>query len=491
MAVPLQLSQVKPDFSSLVLQLQLYLNSRASWKDMLPSSTGQTLIEMMASIGAFNQFAIENAARESFLTTAVRDSSIYAITRMLGVRIGRKTPASVSVSLTRSVSTYPQLIQAYTQFTINGQAFFNRDSIVFNAGSLTPIGATELYEGQIKVQTVAATSESFMEISLSEPGFVVSDSDVVVTVVNAGTGSRSAWKTIDQGIWTAGPKDQVYYDATLGDGDTVLSFGDGYHGALPGLGNSLEIKYVVTRGSLGNSGGTSLAATCNDYPEISGTTTTVISGGSDERPASYYKILAPAIYRARSRAVTPLDYKAIIAGFSGVASCTIQGQKDIAPNDLRWMNVIRVCILPQTEDAFNANKWNDFLAWFKSYYHRAIDIQVFNPIKILVDIEVDIALTSNAVAKDAVTTAEGRIRSLFVKDITTLGRRIAISDIVDSCALSTVDYSRVTRLAVVGSSGAADLVAPDNLSYFALNSLSVRATYSERTLFNETSRRIA
>src|SRR5438093_9888826 len=105
MGVPLTLSQTTPDFESLVIQLQLFLNSRATWADLLTSSTGQTLIEMMAAVGTFNQFAIEVAAREGFLDTAVRESSVYAITRMLGVRISRKNPAGCDVTLTRTGDT--------------------------------------------------------------------------------------------------------------------------------------------------------------------------------------------------------------------------------------------------------------------------------------------------------------------------------------------------------------------------------------------------
>ena len=68
--VPLKLSDTSPDFESLVLQLQLFLDSKGTWSDVLPSSLGQTLIEMMAAVGAFNQFAIESALREAFLMTA-------------------------------------------------------------------------------------------------------------------------------------------------------------------------------------------------------------------------------------------------------------------------------------------------------------------------------------------------------------------------------------------------------------------------------------
>ena len=498
MPVPIQLSQVRPDFADLVLQLQIFLNSRATWKDLLASSTGQTLMEMMAAVGTFNQFAVENAARESFLTTAVRDSSIYAITRMLGVRITRKNPASTTVTLTRLDPTYPQLIQELTQFTVNGVPFFNRDAITFRSGELSiPF---VLYEGTVKTQLLAATSTSFYELSLNEPAFVVSDNvkDSRITVIRSDTGVRTLWSRIDQGIWTALATDNVYYDSTLGTGDTVLSFGDGWHGALAGLGNNIEVKYVVTVGAVGNNGGVGLKVACAEYVFLTGVNTSIVSGGSDEKPSSYYKLLAPAMYKARSRAVTPLDYKAIVSSYGGVACATIQAQKDIpqAVNDLRWMNVIRVCILPQAvaQDTFTPVQWQDFLKWFANFHHAAIHIQTYDPYKEIVHVDVELRLNQTASAEVVVAQVQARIDALFVRDITTLGRRISMSDIIDACAVPLVDYTLVNELRKdidpVGTRN--DVVPIDNLSYLAPapNGVLVHASYSERTLYNEAARRI-
>ena len=144
--IPLKLSTVKPDFDSILLQLQLYLQAKGTWSDLYTSGTGETLMEMMAAVGTLNQFAIESAAREGTLTTAVRDSSIYAITRMLGVRIHRKSPSGVSVKLTRKDSTFADSIATFTQFDINGAGFFNRNPLMFVQGSLQ--AAERLFYGQ-------------------------------------------------------------------------------------------------------------------------------------------------------------------------------------------------------------------------------------------------------------------------------------------------------------------------------------------------------
>lgn len=484
--IPLQLSTVKPDFESLVMQLQVYLNSKATWSDLLTSSTGETLIEMMAAVGAFNQFAIESGAREGFLSTAVRESSIYAIARMLGVRITRKAPASTECNLVRSGNlAMPMVIKKYTQFTVNGKPFFNREAAFFDSGSASS-DSVVLFEGQIRVETFASDSVSFREIYLSEPGFVISNFDVMVELVNPAVGTSELWESINQGIWTAEPTDRVYYDSTSGLGETVLSFGDGHHGALPSIGTNLKITYATTSGSVGNNGGSDLEVKISTMPDIEGKTYTGITGGADEKPANYYKSLAPHLYKARTRSVTPEDYRAIVTSYPNVASCAIQAQKDMAPGDLRWMNVVRICILPQDTSAekFTPAQWDEFLVWFKKTSHAAVQIQTYNPIKLLRNVSIRLALKSTAIAGEIIPIVDTNIRSLFKRNLATLGKRIAISDIVSAAQITGVDYVDVL-------SPTTDLVPPDTLlkmlHYFELGSLSIGAEYSERMYYNNTS----
>ena len=219
--VPLKLSDTSPDFESLVLQLQLFLDSKGTWSDVLPSSLGQTLIEMMAAVGAFNQFAIESALREAFLTTAKRQSSVYAVARMLGVRLVRKSPASVSVNLQRGDSTVQKVIPKFTQFTINNKKFFNRDNIVFPAGVIavgkahiydSTVPDVLLYEGEVKTKSYSSDTTQFREIYLEENGFNVSDEDVQVKITNVIQNVNEVWSRTRNGnaIWTADPGEKVY-----------------------------------------------------------------------------------------------------------------------------------------------------------------------------------------------------------------------------------------------------------------------------------------
>lgn len=474
--IPLRLSQAKPDFESILMQLQLFVQSRGSWDDLLTSSTGETLLEMAASAATFNMFGLEGAQRETYLSTAFRESSVYAITRMLGVRVTRKTSASVMVTLKRADYSTMQVVPKFTQFELGGRPFFNREMILLPQGQVEIPGIV-LYEGEVRVQTIKSDATSFREIYLNERNFIVSNSDLEVSIIDPSTGDSEIWLPTDDGIWIAGPYDKVYYDSTSGFGDTILQFGDGYHGSLPNYGYDIQIRYVVTKGSAGNNGVEGLEVKQSAYG-LTGVTTSNVTGGADEKNARFYQALAPHIYKARSRAVNRPDYKAIACSYPGVASAAVQAQKDVAPWDLRWMNVVRICILPQDQDSFTDAQWKDFLTWFQKRHHAAIAIQKYNPLKIIRDVELVLALRNNSTPNDTVPVVESAIRALFARSLDTLGKRIAVSDILRCCDITGVDYAdMVTPMA--------DMLLPDELSYFELGTLKISTRYSEREIYAE------
>jgi hypothetical protein len=569
MPAPLKLSSVKPDFDSLLLQLQMYLQNTGTWVDMQTSSTGQTLLEMIAAVGTFNQFAIESAARETALTTAVRDSSIYAITRMLGVRIHRKSPSSVDVQLTRQDSSTTASIATLTQFDVNGSLYFNRHPLMFVSGfpkaaerlyygtayqvidtrsfklsasiiselriqtgdtfkilvnvpgineirTVTYIGGNvgndlfrvidtenpingfdqytrfsllkdtvRLYEGTVIEETFVADGSQFQQYTLSNRRFSVSDLDVEVRVYNETTSLFEKWSQTPDGLWISEPTDKVYFDSTSGDGEALITFGDDITGAIPKLGNEIRIKYAITNGASANNGLTNLPVALPTFNDVEGTTISVISGGADEKPSSYYRTMAPLIFKARNRGVTVSDYKAVALDYPGIISVSVQTQKDIAPQDLRWMNQVRICLLPAAEGVYYLTQaeWDDFMDYMGTKKHAAITIVKKDPTRQSCNIDVTLALKTQYLASSVAPEAEAQIRALFKRQSDTLGRRITVSDITKASIVDGVDYVVVNACSLSGSSGISDLIPFDNTHYLEIGYLTVNTKYSEREIY--------
>lgn len=569
MAVPLVLSNTRPDFESLLLQLQLYLASSEAWIDLQTSGTGETLLEMMAGVGAMNQFGVEAAFRETSLLNARRASSIYAIARMLGVRISRKDPAGVTVKLEREDSSTTQSLPAYTQFQVNGENFFNRNTLMFAQGSaeaaervffgpvLEIVSDTEirlelasinvvklrlgdkfnlsvnsgpdygkflevryvggnvgddlfeivdgeivptqdaprvsllrqnvkLYEGTIVTEEFLSDGSGFRQLYLNPKNFEVSDRDTLVYVRSI-EGVVEKWDQIMDGIWAAGSMDRVYFDTTSGYGETIISFGDSIHGASPTLGSTIIVKYVTTNGSIANRGFASLKIQCSDYSWVSGITTSMISGGADEKPSSFYRVMAPYIFSARRRAVTDMDYTAACLSYPGIVSAKVLAQRDIAPHDLRWMNQVQICLLPADVGVTHLtvrelDEVDDYLAKRK---HAAVRIVHKLPTEQQAELDLTLALKLQYTPSEVLPTAEASVRALFARQPDTLGRRIAISDIVRAIKHSAgVDYVTVNKCKLLDSTTLIkDLLPSSGTHFITLSSLVLNTVYSEREIY--------
>ena len=244
----LDLTQVKPDFYDLVNAMQGELRNRQSWIDFYPGATGQTLMEFIAATGMYNQWSIEKALKEAFLSTARRDSSIYSIVRMLGIRITRKIPGVHTATLTRqSVSGIPitsaLAIPAYTQFYVDSIPYFNRTTLVFNSG-VDQLNGVFLHQGMVYQKEYYSDASPFQQFVIpSLFPMSISDADIQIAI------NGVTWRTVYEGMWNFGPNDNVVYDSTLGTGDVILQFGNGYCGAIPPANSRIVVTFAETLGA--------------------------------------------------------------------------------------------------------------------------------------------------------------------------------------------------------------------------------------------------
>ena len=485
MATQINLSNVSVDFEALLSELETDLSKRQTWKDLIVSGTGTTILEYIASIGVFNQFNIEMSLREAFLTWAVRDSSRYGIARMLGVRISRKNSAVLAVSLTNSGNTTIYITKNST-FTASSTSFFNVNQINIAPGQ-NPVVA--LQTGIRKRQILTVSNLNFFEYILQEPGFVVSDTDLTVTIRDIVSGSEELWTRTESALWMHTPTDKVYFESTLEDGDVSILFGDGQFGAIPPITSQIIIDYVLVQGEVDNSNLIGGTIQYSNSANVTGQITEYWSDGAnpklyatDQKPSDYYKVYAPHIFKARGIANTPTDYVSVIMSYPNVADVTVFAQRDLYPNDPMWMNTVRICVLTLgANDNFggvNPNprtqKWVDFINWLQPKCGALIVLQTWNPKSTEVDVVVNVAMLAASKASDIQPLVEARIRKLFEKNSSSLGESIYLSDIERACSVEGVDYVDI-------KSPLDHIIINDRTMYAALRSLTVNLSYSERT----------
>ena len=467
MADNLQLSTVQPDFEQISNQLSAYLADKASWLSLSKSSTGTLLIEAMAAIGAYDQYTMMAAVRETNLDTAHLPESIYTNCRFLGVRISRKTPAQCTAILQNNDLNQGFIeIPKFTQFDIEGTKYFNREPIIFNSSDY--IQNVTLYQGEVKSAQFTSSGSAYQVYKLEEKEkWVISDQDIICY------SEGQEYERSEDPIYLFATSDRKFYENSLPDGNVEVKFGNGIYGMFPVAGEVITFKYAVTVGSEGNNKRSELSVKSNDYPSITGETTSNAFNGGDEPTILYYKELGAAAGASNGRGIVRDDFKSLVAKYPGVIDCNVYGQAEIAPLDKDWMNAVGLMLL--VDDTFTDQTFKQLISYLKSKSIFGLQFVRFNP----EPVNVDINLTLYMLPKSDLTISQQKAVNALEEHtklrLGSLGRSLYASDIEDvifSVLPNDIDY--IERV-----SPQIDFVINKN-QYINISNLTVNVKYSDR-----------
>lgn len=428
------LSTLNPDQEEIKTQLQAYLSTLDSWKGAVNSQTGQAILNMIAAVGAYSQASIRRYAEDAFPETVVSDEASYAIADMQGVRLTRKLPASVSVTLTSPVSL---TLPAYTVFQGAGGFFFNRNA-VFITGGAGPLAVT-LYEGKVQRISTNGLGQDYSLFVSSESSFTVSDVDVSILL------DTTPMARTTGGIWTL--KNQIgFVDSTMPDGKLFIQFGNSIYGGSPTAVQTLNITYVVTIGADGNNlstNGKTLVAP--DYTTVSGLFTTSPSGGANERPALTYKNLAAPTFGVFDAAVTKQQYITTALTYPGVIDVITHAQREVNPSSVYWMNLIQLVVLTSTPSVpWTTQQRNDFMTWLQSKSAFVPRFFMQDPVAVTVNVDMDIFCFNWVNSTQAKLNAINAVTNLFAPRAGILNYDLHKTDITDAVLKSDPGIEYVT-----------------------------------------------
>lgn len=452
---PSSLSSLSVDYNSGKTQLQTLLAASGSpWQALLPTETGDTLTSLIATIHSSAQQNIIRSFQDAFPNTAVADSAIYAGATMQGVRLARKSPASLSVAI-RNSGTIDVSIPAYTQFSGANTFWFNDDSgsgFLFIAAGTT-LNAT-LYQGQVKVVQATGLGTPNQLLASQEIGFSVSDKDTRVSITNASSGTVYLPK-YTTGLWATTPASSVglnptslgYVDRTLPNGALLVEFGTGTYGYAPQVSDTVTVSYVVTNGSSANSvNALNKLITAKGYPQT--LTVTALAnpvGGGDQTPALLYKNIAASSFGTFKSAVTKSQHRVTALTYPGIKDAVVFAEREIQGSDLRWMNLKQVTVLASTpyssgqqlEPAVQAPAYIKYLEDSCNYSARFYLVEpTANP----VTVSGNVYCKPWASLVTAQTSANAAVQALFSKAL--LNYDVMVTDITQAIlnSYSGIDY---------------------------------------------------
>lgn len=458
----MELSNIKPDFNGLLAQLTADLQTRKSFRDILTSSTGETLLEYIAAIGTMLLYSVERSIEELNITTAKNRSSIYSIANLLGVNSRRAVGAEVTVTLTLP-SPIPSVIslKKYDQFTINGISFFLTQDTNLSANQ-TSFPNIVLRQGSVTERVFVSTGEVFQQYTIGS-NYLVDNEYIDVTV---GT-DPAYWTRITTALWLYSGAQKVYHDMNMPDGTVKILFGNNTNGMVPSNGSEIKIKEVISAGVGGNISSSGHTVTPVVQPlyggnpvGLTGVTTSNSANGDDPESLDVLRFTTPRFFASGQRAVTRSDWKAIGMKFAGVKDINVWGEYEEGAQ-LNMMNTVKVTLLMANGAATSVEK-NNFDTYMLDYKVMNTRILHQDASPVLLSINVDIYIRLGFNQEQVKASIQAIINDYFSFKQGLLGRSVYVSDIVEKIlSVPGVDYlSLNSPLKPTGVSGVTNVDTP-------------------------------
>ncbi len=284
------------------------------------------IISIFAGIAEMLNYYIDNVARESFISTARRFSSMVKLVKLIDYRIKAANPASVDLIIT-FLDSSGNPIGASADYTIlSGTEFATGNNINF-------ISVTDILvlNGDINVQLGVEQKTQLLNQNL---GLTSGVADQNVSIgLDYVDGSMAL--EVDGNLWelkdTLGrstPLDQHYIIEISVNKVAFIKFGDGINGVIPSAGLQLIADYYTTLGSEGNVDPNTITTIVStliipgvDTLEVNNSLKAV--AGTEYEDVERIRKSAPISLRTLSRAVTRSDYKDIALLANGVDKASV------------------------------------------------------------------------------------------------------------------------------------------------------------------------
>lgn len=303
--------------------------------DLVPEVTDHSesnilviIISIFSGIAEMLNYYIDNMAREAFITTARRYSSVVKHTRLIDYRIKSALPASVDLNISfLDLNDEASAIQ--NSFTIpSGTEFFTDNNIRFISVNDYVVNVGD------EIITIPVEQKAFEEASLL--GNTDGTADQIFSL-GLDYVHNSSYLTIAGIPWerqeTLGrsePEDTHYIVEVAADKTAYIRFGDNVNGIIPTAGQEVLCDYYSTLGIEGNVSSNTIVNTDFDFIALDATIIkSVIQnplaaiGGSPYETIERIRRSAPLSLRTLDRAVTRQDYIDIAKLAPGVDKATL------------------------------------------------------------------------------------------------------------------------------------------------------------------------
>jgi hypothetical protein len=327
------------DLDSLKNNFVTFLKSQTIFKDYdFSGSNMNVLLDILSYNTYLNSFYLNMIGSEAFLDTAQLRDSVVSIAKELNYipRSARSAIASVDITFNTSGLTGTLVIPYGTIFTgtnSNGIITFvtDRSYTILSAGSQYNVSNVHLYEGKIFNETFVVDN------TIENQKFILSNLNIDDTSINVTVTSSDVTTTFLRAynLYGVTSNSSIFFVQEDSGSYYEIEFGDGVFGIVPPNASLINVRYRVTKGSVGN-GVSKFTLAQNLSLTNGGTISSVIntvsssSGGANIESVESIKYRAPKSYQVQDRAITASDYMNLITlNFPEVKDVSVFGGEDV------------------------------------------------------------------------------------------------------------------------------------------------------------------
>ena len=345
------------DFDQIKAQIKDYLRANSTFSDFdFEGSNFSVLIDTLAYNTYINSFNANLVANESFLDSATIRENVVSLARNIGYVPRSKTSATATirisdVNLGPTNANTPNFVTLRAGLVCVGNS--NNTTFTFSipdnitSSRVISIGGNSfaqfsediiVYEGTYLTSTFLVDSSVDNRFIIGATNVDSSTLRVFVRPLNETTIRK--YSRVDN-ILNLDKNSEIYLIQEVQDEKYEILFGDGLFGKKVENNSTITASYIVTEGKEGNGASSfSFQGTFQDpdgafftpTDNITITTVSNASNGGDVENLSSIKYLAPRLYSAQYRAVTPRDYEAIITDiFPQTESISVIGGEELDP----------------------------------------------------------------------------------------------------------------------------------------------------------------
>jgi hypothetical protein len=315
------------------------------WTNRNSSDFGMVLVDLWAYLGDILHYYVDRAAAETYLGTAVNTSSILALANLFDYRPAYQTAAVASVTLGATSPLHSNTIVIPQNTGFIAPATDNEALVYYTTTTSASMGASissvvvQVAEGkyvgnespiQAVTRTTSSNGTSGQRFNLRYTNVIPSSLVVYVAEGSSSGGSPSAvqyFYTADLTLNTSTSK--VFGIEIAADGVAQIVFGNGVNGKIPNNRAEVTVSYRYGQGSGGNisSGRITAFDSGSNITNVSITSSTAATGGTDSESLESMKTNIPLMFRTQNRAVSIQDFKDLALRVPQVvkATCTNSG----------------------------------------------------------------------------------------------------------------------------------------------------------------------